>query len=122
MRKRLISTDGSEYILPPISYTEFMVLDLWSGDSNMAYATWLSKNDFHEADSFNEEFLQTTALILDYVPSQSIIWFNPSGDGETWIKYDLEMMNTTCAAQHKNGNARLWHEHKNNGEEIGSKM
>lgn len=41
MRKFLRFADGEVVELSPLSYLEFLALDLWCGSSDLAYQDWM---------------------------------------------------------------------------------
>lgn len=86
MRKYIVWEDGDKRELTPISFKEFMALDLWSGGSDLAWDAWLYKNNFCEADSFEDEALDIGKFVIADEPLDfSKILF--SLDGETWQSY-----------------------------------
>jgi len=88
MRKYIKFTDdGHRHELSPLTYAEFMSLDLWGdGSSDMAFAQWLRHNKLREIDDFNEEALSDSVIVIEF--TQRDYEFNPSGDKVTWIKLD----------------------------------
>lgn len=87
MRKYIVWEDGHKRELTPLSFKEFMVLDLWTGGSDLAWSAWLHKNNFHEADSFNDEALDEGKFVITDEPLEfSKLLF--SVDGERWQPYE----------------------------------
>ena len=80
----LVGADGSRHDLSPLTYDEFLALDLWQGGSDTAFEQWLRHNKFQEVRDFREEFRETAKIETVTVPDRDFE-FNPSGDDETWI-------------------------------------
>ena len=82
MRKFIRFSDGVVVQLSPISYYEFMALDLWTGASDTAYAAWLHKNGYVEVSDYCEEALADATLSIELTPvSNDQLLFDPDGDG-----------------------------------------
>jgi len=91
MRKMLCWPDGTSEEITPLTYAEFVKLELWSGASDMAYAAWLRHNKLHEISSFDIDALNGNGddskrawLEIRLDPRLEPYEFNISGDGETW--------------------------------------
>jgi hypothetical protein len=88
MRKFLAWADTDHlFEIAPLSHQEFILLGLWSGSSDSAYNQWCYKNNLHQPDSFRSSMLVSARLELSFKPRLYV--FNPSGDNETWVEYDL---------------------------------
>lgn len=82
MRKFIRFADGVTVELSPLSYHEFMALDLWSGGSDTAYAAWLRKNGYVEVSDYCEEALADATFSIELTPvSNDQLLFDPEGDG-----------------------------------------
>lgn len=82
MRKFITFKGGIKVELSPLSYKEFMALDLWSGGSDMAYAAWLRKNDYEDVNDYSLESLQDATFSIELTPiSKDRMLFDPEGDG-----------------------------------------
>jgi hypothetical protein len=79
----IVGADGSRHDLSPLTYEEFLSVNMWQGMSDVAFDQWLRHNNFQEVCEFREEF-RKTAHIETIIVNDRPIEFNPSGDGETW--------------------------------------
>lgn len=68
MRKFIKFDDGEIVELSPITYKEFMAIDIWNGGSDIAYDEWLRKNGYVEADQYRIEALTTAKFIIVFEP------------------------------------------------------
>lgn len=84
MRKFLICPGNTEYELTPLSYDEFVKLNLWTGGSDLAYAAWLRANNLHELDSFRAEVINNGIIELRDGTREFV--FDPTGM-RTFVPY-----------------------------------
>jgi len=90
MRKFLCFKDGSEVELPPISYHEFLAIDLWVGSSDSEYSKWLSHNGYEEAEDYKDEVLNEASIRISF---NNIERFEFSEDcGENWKCMDTSIL------------------------------
>jgi hypothetical protein len=87
MRKFLVAPDGTKYELPPITFEEFEVLDLWQSDQGQTWDQWLRLNNFHEADSFDIEFLIEAILVIE-AGEPTLNFYNPN-DPDSYYTKDI---------------------------------
>lgn len=66
MRKFLKFADGTQVELSPLTYAEFMALDLWVGASDSAYTMWLYHNKLKEAQDYRDDSLLSAEFVLDF--------------------------------------------------------
>lgn len=85
MRKFLVWPDGHKRELPPITYEEFKVLNLWSGSNDTSWTQWLYKNGYSEVDGFTVESLYKARFVLE--EGEPKLEFNLGDDDEDWYKY-----------------------------------
>jgi hypothetical protein len=83
MRKFLVTADGNEYELSPLTQEEFTKINLWCGGDDMAFDAWLRANRLHELDSFRSEVLQQS--VIEMRNETVDLLFDPSG--ENFIPY-----------------------------------
>lgn len=86
MRKFIQFADGSRRELSPLTFEEFIYLEMWTYVSDTAWGQWKRKNDFVELEDFNEETLaEANWIILE--AGEPTILFDPSGQ-EDWRPFD----------------------------------
>lgn len=83
MQKFLVFKDEQRHEISPLSYREFMALDLWGCASDMAFAAWLRHNRLVEIEDFTHEALAESDIEVHLTSRQYEV--NPTGDGDTWI-------------------------------------
>lgn len=66
MRKFIKFADGQLVELSPLTYKEFMAIDLWCNASDTAYAAWLGYNKYVEATDYTEEALRSAHFFITY--------------------------------------------------------
>jgi len=64
MRKKLVLMPGKVVELSPLSYREWMAVNIWSGDPTDEYKAWLEHNKFVDANEIDPTVLETSHLIL----------------------------------------------------------
>jgi hypothetical protein len=90
MRKYIKFSDNTMHELSSLTYDEFISLDLWTGASDIAFASWLSHNKLSELDSFNDETKSDSVIVVEI--AHRSFEFNPSGDEKTWIVCDKSVI------------------------------
>ena len=65
MRKFIVFADGTKNELSPLTYNEFMNLELWTGASDMAFDMWKRKNDLHEIDDFWDHVVEAAHIEIE---------------------------------------------------------
>lgn len=88
MRKFIRFQDNTVIELSPLSYSEFMALDKWSGSSDMAYEDWLRHNGYADLQDYDQEEVARASFSLSLEPI-SPYRFEFSSDNETWKPLDL---------------------------------
>lgn len=90
MRKFLVFDNGTEVELSPLSYREFMALDMWSGSSDMAYEEWVAHNNYATADEYSAETLASSAFRVTLEPVDLRQFeFDPNGSGNWSPHFEL---------------------------------
>ncbi|GGD87320.1 hypothetical protein GCM10011390_02540 [Aureimonas endophytica] len=109
MRKILIPTEFAGrvdevdwkdvLILPPLTFDEFIALDMWSGSSDAAYAAWLRANVFTDPRDLSDETLATHHLVLVRHEGDPEEWlFDPDGADKWWPLWRFGPRETRCQA------------------------
>ena len=90
MRKYVKLADGQELNISPITYQEFMILNLWTGASDMAWEAFLRRNGFEDPRDYRDETLKGSVFLIDQFYSVNELEFARSynDDGEyIWERY-----------------------------------
>lgn len=85
MKKELIFSDGKRFTLSPLTYDEFVKLNLWDGGSDSAWNRWCWHNGYVQLGDYKPEYLRTARIKIDLAAVLDPE-FNLSGDDMTWVK------------------------------------
>jgi hypothetical protein len=84
MQKFIKFIDNTQYEISPLSYAEFMSLNLWNGASDIAFKQWLNHNNLIEVDDFNADALEQAVILINLTTRKYEV--NPKGDEITWVE------------------------------------
>jgi len=88
MRKLLTLSSGRVVEVSPLTYGEWMALDLWSGASDMEFEAWLRANKLDDPNDFVEEMFDEGASFALAFEEREPLYFRLEPGGE-WLPYSL---------------------------------